>query len=232
MTKFWILILTFSILTLNLHSQTGEEIKANILAKIDKVKDFEADITLEIDVSFLNVPKRTGKIYYISPDQTHLDIEGFTMLPKQGVGNVVADVLKDKNSTIILTGQEKYTGVDCHILKIIPNSSDNDLALATMWIDSKNYIALKAEMVTKNSGSYVVDMQYKKFSGFDMPIKSTVSLSIPEFSLPKTMTGDFGKKDESKKPVSKDGKVEGKVIITYDNYKINTGRKKIDIKNK
>jgi outer membrane lipoprotein-sorting protein len=55
-----------------------------------------------------------------------------------------------------------------------------------------------------------------------MPNEVKINFSVPEFSLPKTMTGDF-KDNKENKPKSKDGKTEGTVIIKYSDYVINKG---------
>lgn len=220
------IIILISIITIsnNLKSQTADEVVKKVLSNFEMVKDFSADMKLKIDISYLNAPEKSGKIYFKSPNKTKIDIDGFSMLPKQGTGNFIAEILNGDN-TIIANGNEKIDGTDCISIKVIPNNPKNDVAIMTMWVNSQNWTVLKTESITKKSGSFVINLKYTKVdSKFMMPSQVKINFSVPEFSLPKTMTGDF-KDNKENKPKSKDGKTEGIVSINYTNYMINKGIK-------
>ena len=225
-------LITVSLLLLNnLKAQTADEVVKKVLNNFEIVKDFSADMKLKIDISYLNAPEKSGKIYFKSPNKTKIDIEGFSMLPKQGTGNFIAEILNGDN-TIIANGNEKIDGIECVSIKVIPNNPKNDVAIMTMWVNSQNWTVLKTESITKKSGSFVINLKYTKIENkFIMPSQVKINFSVPEFSLPKTMTGDFKDKNENK-PKSKDGKTEGIVNINYTNYIINKGIKEEIFKEK
>lgn len=215
----YLIIITILIFNINI-SYSNETIN-KVLEKMNLVKDFQAIMTLKIDISYLNAPEKSGTIYFKQPNKTKIDIEGFSMLPKQGTGNFLAEVLSKEN-TYITNGIENYSGKNCEVIKVIPNDPKSDVAIMTIWVDNSSYNVLKVESITKKSGSFTIGMKYTKIEQFYMPSEVKINFSVPEFSLPKTMTGDF-KDNKENKPKSKDGKTEGTVIINYSNYKINKG---------
>lgn len=210
---FCLIIFTFS-------ASVSLEIIDKVKDNFKKIKDFQADMNLKIDISYLNAPEKSGKIYFKQPNKTKIDIDGFSMLPKQGTGNFINEILS-KDITIIENGTENLGNVSTTKVKIIPNNPTEDIAIATMWIDTKDFNVLKSEIITKKSGSYTVMIDYKQINNMYLPEEVKIKFSVPEFSLPKTMTGDF--KDDKSKSKSKDGKTEGLVVINYSNYIVNKG---------
>jgi outer membrane lipoprotein-sorting protein len=222
--NIWILSTSLVVFTNNIYAQTADEVVKKVLSNFEMVKDFSADMKLKIDISYLNAPEKSGKIFFKIPNKTKIDIDGFSMLPKQGTGNFIAEVLKGDN-TIIANGEEKIDGIDCISIKVIPNNPKNDVAIMTMWVSLQNWTVIKTESITKKSGSFIINLKYTKVENkFMMPSQVKINFSVPEFSLPKTMTGDF-KDNKENKPKSKDGKTDGIVNIIYSNYFINKGIK-------
>jgi outer membrane lipoprotein-sorting protein len=216
------ILIFLSILTLNLsnsYSQDPQKIIANIKKQLSSVKDFQANINVKIDISFLNAPEQNGKIYYKAPNKTKIDIPGFAMLPKQGSGNFINDIIFDNNSTIVYVGKEELNKMPVTSIKIIPTDANNDLALANLWVDETRNVVMKVETITKKNGTFMIFLDYSNIEGkIWMPSKVLVSLNVPEFSLPKTMSGDTSGKEKKKK-----GNTEGKVTFTYSNYIVNKG---------
>lgn len=214
------IILVISILLFTFNTSFSLEIIDKVKDNFKKIKDFQADMNLKIDISYLNAPEKSGKIYFKQPNKTKIDIDGFSMLPKQGTGNFINEILS-KDITIIENGTENLGNISTTKVKIIPNNPFEDIAIATMWIDNKDFNVIKSEIITKKSGSYTVFIDYIQSQNVHLPEKVKIKFSVPEFSLPKTMTGDF--KDDKSKSKSKDGKTEGIVVLNYSNYIVNKG---------
>lgn len=214
--------LVFCLIVFTFSSSLSSEIIDKVKENFKKINDFQADMNLKIDISYLNAPEKSGKIFFKQPNKTKIDIDGFSMLPKQGTGNFINEILS-KDITIIENGTESLGNKKTTKVKIIPNNPSEDIAIASMWIDNKDFNVLKSEIITKKSGSYTVSIDYLQINNISLPEKVNIKFSVPEFSLPKTMTGDF-KDDKSKsKSKSKDGKTEGLVEIKYSNYILNKG---------
>jgi outer membrane lipoprotein-sorting protein len=204
-------------------NRNANEIMDKVRYQYSLVKDFEAEASLKIDISYLKVPNGTGKIFYKYPDKTAFEMKGLNMLPQKGLNSPVAQILTEKNTTPIYGGQAKYNGVTVELIKMIPLEQNSDIALATLWVDERTNTIAKMETTTKKSGTFTAEIQYltvdKKYF---VPKQVFVSFEVPEFKLPKTMTGDFDAKTEDKKP-SANGKTKGTVTLTYWNYKVNKG---------
>jgi len=189
------------------------------------VKDFEAEASLKIDISYLKVPNGVGKVYYKYPDKTLFDMKGLNMLPQKGLNSPVSQILTEKNTTPVYGGQAKYNGMTVELIKMIPLDQNSDIAVATLWIDERTNTIAKIETTTKKSGTFTAEIQYHNIDKkYYVPQQVFVSFEVPEFKLPKTMTGDFDSKTEETKK-STNGKTKGTVTLTYWNYKVNKGIK-------
>lgn len=196
----------------------GEKLAKEVLEEYKKVKSFEAEISVAIDINYLNAPEKKGKISYKYPNSTKVDIPGFSMLPKQGTGNFIGEILSMK-STIILVGKTKVEKEELTHLKVIPNDS-KDIVLVDMYVDEKKKVVKKADITTKENGTFYISLNYKEYSGFQMPSLVNIEFVVPNFKMPKAFVGprDKSKVDE----MQKDGETtKGKVILKYWNYILN-----------
>lgn len=218
------IITLFVLLQTNANANRNpNEIMDKVRYQYSLVKDFEAEASLKIDISYLKVPNGTGKIFYKYPDKTAFEMKGLNMLPQKGLNSPVAQILNEKNTTPVYGGQTKYNGITVELIKMIPLEQNSDIALATLWVDEKTNTIAKIETTTKKSGTFTAEIQYLQVDKkYFVPKLVFVSFEVPEFKLPKTMTGDFDSKTENKKP-SANGKTKGTVTLTYWNYKVNKG---------
>ncbi len=218
-----VFILSF-VIPLTLLSQTPDAnaIVTKIKEKYNQVKDFETDVNIKVNVEFLNVPESKAKLYFKQPNKTKLESTGFAMLPKQGIGIPVATLLSTPY-TALYTGKETINGKNLTLIKIIPVSDTGDIILSTLWIDESRSVVQKITSSTRR-GTVQLEFGYGKYLSLGLPETVKISFDLPNFSLPKTLTGDISsdsKKDEKKTPPSK--QVKGSATLTYSNYSINKG---------
>jgi hypothetical protein len=221
---FKISLFCFLITTFTASANDGQQIADEVLKQYSKVKTFEADISVFIDISYLNAPEKVGKIYFQSPNETKVDIEGFSMLPKQGTGNFIGEILKMK-STVISLGKQIVNGKELTHLKIIPNDS-KDVVLVDMFVDEAKNVVKKADITTKDNGTFYINLEYDLFDSFFLPTLVNIEFVVPNFKMPKAFVGPRDKNKVDK--LNEDGETtRGKVLIKYWNYIVN---KKIDKK--
>jgi len=204
------------------YSQDASEIAKSLLSEYNKINTFQSDISINIDISYLNSPEKIGKIYFKSPNTSKVDIEGFSMLPKQGTGNFIGELLKLK-STVISLGKENLNNKEYTHIKLIPNNS-KDIVLVDMFVDEDTKRVYKADITTKDNGTFYIEIDYDNSMKFNLPSKVEIEFVVPNFKMPKAFVGprDKSKVDE----MQKDGETtKGKVILKYWNYIVN---KKID----
>jgi outer membrane lipoprotein-sorting protein len=213
------------ILSLPLRAQDNDPILSlleKIRGKMKTVKDFQAKANIKIDVEFLKAPVQQAMIYYKQPNKVRIKSDGFAMLPKQGAGLPLASVL-DAKYTAVQTGQEKIKGNMVKIIKVIPLADTGQIIMSTLWVDDSRMLVLRMNTVTKN-GTMVMDMEYSgKYDQYMLPDKVVFNFDLPNFTLPKSLTGDL--LGESKKPQASATKAstKGSATITYSSYQINKG---------
>ncbi len=203
------------------NSNTNENLAStlvnNYIKKMDKVNDYEVDVNIKVDVEFINIKDRKAKLYYKKPDKYEIKSDDFALLPKNGAAMEYIKILKE-NHTAIYEAKEKAKGKELDKIKIIPTESQSDIILASIWIDAKANRLIKVEAFTKNSGSYLVELVYDK-NPFDLVSKTIIEFDLKSFQMPAKM-GDmksFGKNDKKEN-------TKGKIIMTYENYKISNNK--------
>jgi outer membrane lipoprotein-sorting protein len=191
-----------------------------VKSKFTEVDDYVVDAEITVDVNFLNVPKSIAKIYFKQPDKVKLDSEGFAMLPKQGMNFSPAKLL-NIDYTAIYVKNEIVDNYQTEVVKIIPNDSNSDLILSTLWIDPDYKIIRKIESTTKNTGTNNIHLYYDEHLAIGLPNKVEFEFSIRNFQLPSSITMDFDSRPEL--PTDNQAEITGRVEVKYSNYKINEG---------
>ena len=188
--------------------------------KFKSVKDFSAEVTIKVDVEFLKVPDSKAKLYFKQPNKSKLESPGFAMLPRQGIGLPIATLLEG-DFTAIYVGKETLNGVAVSMIKVIPATDTGDVILATLWVDG-NSLVRKINSSTRKAGTVLLELVYGQNSGYGLPATVKINFELPNFALPKTLTGDIGSDaPKTKTPPSK--VVKGSALLTYSNYQINKG---------
>jgi len=187
--------------------------------EFSKVKNYQVDVNIKVDVDFIKVPETKAKIYFKQPDKIHFDAEGFAMLPKEGINFSPLSFLK-KNYTSIYEKEENIDGNPVSVIKVIPSSEKGDIVLTTLWIDQVENIIRKVESTTKSNGTFTIELKYEDGKReFYLPKAKIFSFNIDKMNLPKAFNSDT--ETETKKNLGKT--TTGKVFITYSNYIINKG---------
>ena len=80
------LFLLLVLLSFNSFSQSpyADSLIKKAIKKMQDVPAYECDILIDMDVSFINIDQRKGKVYFLPPDSIRYDIKGFAFLPKKG----------------------------------------------------------------------------------------------------------------------------------------------------
>jgi len=188
--------------------------------KFNKVNDYTADIKIKVNVSFIKIPVKEGKLYFKKPNKIKLVSKGFAMLPKRGM-NFTFNELFEKKYNAIYIKNELINKANTYVIKIIPLDDSADILLATIWIDRKTQSIKKIDAVSKSNGNFVTLFAYPIISNpFDLPSQLTYTFDVQKATLPMGVTGDFG----GEKPKVKDNKPQKATLtISYANYNVNKG---------
>ncbi len=226
MKKFFILIIVIPFLSFShsdqylLQSKDPNVILENIRKKFEQVKDYEVDVDIKIDVSFLKVPETHAKIFYKQPDKIHIESKGFALLPKGALDFSPAGFLKG-NYTALFDHEEIYEGMKTVVIKTIPLGESGDVVLSTFWIDPLKNIIRKIEVSTKVNGTFTIGLKYDPNAKYtQLPGSLVFTFNITKLNIPKRFTNQ-GDSEHTKSDSTKSSM--GKVYINYSNYKVNQG---------
>lgn len=197
----------------------ARQLVEQLRTQFEQVTDYQADIRITVDVSFINIPDREATVYFKQPDKMHVDSKGFTLLPKKGMNAGGMDMIRHQDYTALYIGESPVEGHPAHHLKVLPNSEAGDVVLAELWLAQNDNRLLKMKSFTQSAGMYNMRFFYADHP-FQLPAKMVIQFDIKDRKMPGMMTGDFEKIGEQLKTGQK---TTGRVIVEYDNYQVNQG---------
>ena len=206
----WLLILLFGFSTSLITAQSNDAKKRmlNMVEKLEKVPPYMCDVNINIDVKFIRIKERVGKMIYRSPDDIDYKIKGFAFLPKKEMGTTSTSLFKEDFIAIDMGNENEN-----QIIKVIPMDINSEIVTGQFWIDSADLVQ-KMILITKEKGSYTAEMSYNE-TPFDLPSKISMSFDVKNQKMPALLTGDLeGYAEEmDENEVSK-----GTITITYSNH--------------
>lgn len=220
--KFILIYVLLIVTSIIAQSKNPNEIINEVISNFSKVKDYQVDVNIKVDIEFLKVPDSKAKIYFKQPDKVHLESEGFALLPKDGLDFSPSSLVK-KNYTAIYEQDVMLDGINTSIVKVIPIGDQGNVILSTLWIDQSKKIIRKVESTTKTNGTFSINFFYDDNLKYPLPSKIIFSFNIDQMNIPNA----FGDEPNADQPKKKKGRfnstTKGQVIVTYSNYKVNKG---------
>jgi outer membrane lipoprotein-sorting protein len=225
------ILLTLCIITaVSILAQTKDpnKILDAVRQKFNQAKDYQVDVSVKLDMSFIKVPDMNVKVFFKQPDKVKLESEGFAMVPKQGLNFSPAQLLKGDFTTIYVRS-ETIENHKIDVVKVIPNSDSSNVILSTLWIDATESVIRKAETTSKKGGTTKIEMNYDN-TKYGLPSQVKLSFNLGEMQMPSTLPNQTTEKKESddngrrrNKAIGEGMSLKGSVIMNYKNYQINKG---------
>ena len=200
----------------------------------EKVKDFQAQMTVELNMPGIRIPKKTYKVYFKQPNKFKADTKGFGMLPNTGIFTSPKDNfdnLKDleiresnlssNEKNILITGtiipDSLKAQFPSEYAKLTFDPLVDVLIDTTMWVIksvTSRIDTLKLFEITNNYKLY--DNQYY------LPFESKVKYFIKDARLAGWLKKDMKTLINPNNQKSADDVIRGVITVNYLNYKINT----------
>ena len=200
----------------------------------EKVKDFQAQMTVELNMPGIRIPKKTYKVYFKQPNKFTADTKGFGMLPNTGIFTSPKDNfdnLKDleiresnlssNENNILITGtiipDSLKAQFPSEYAKLTFDPLVDVLIDTTMWVIksvTSRIDTLKLFEITNNYKLY--DNQYY------LPFESQVKYFIKDARLAGWLKKDMKTLINPNNQKSADDVIRGVITVNYLNYKINT----------
>jgi len=116
--------------------------------RMDSIQHFTADLKLNIDISFINMPTKQAKMKYQKNKPIKFSSEDFVMIPKRGLDFTLNQLLAYSHITVP-RGEEMRHGKKYKAINIIPTDSKADFSIALLLIDVQNRRIAESEISTK-----------------------------------------------------------------------------------
>lgn len=200
--------LFFSVITVA--QPQADSLIAQVLRESDQVKSFQADVSIDVDVDFIRIPVKKGRVFYQAPDKFRFRATGFVLVPKKGLDFSVQEMLRKKHTALYLQADDTN-----HVIKIIPMTDDADFVIATLWVDRQRPRINKMEITMRKTGNFMMSFTYGDLP-YALPVATQVDFDISQIDIPMKFLGTM-KKGTKEKPSSGQGSVK----MIYSDFKIN-----------
>ncbi|MCK4640044.1 MAG: hypothetical protein KAU06_01795, partial [Candidatus Marinimicrobia bacterium] len=128
-----------------------------------------------------------------------------------------------EDMSVTLKNTLREDGATIYVLDITPKELSVETT-ATIWVNGQRWTVEKVLIQVKNAGESVINFYYLQVENFWLPESTVVYLNmergIPYMNRP-TVENPVGTIDYRSRNKSKP--VSGKVLITFDDYRINQG---------
>lgn len=199
-------------------SQTAEAELKVIQQRLDSIQSFNAQLNLELDIRFIEMPPKKVELYYQKDKPLEFESTDFVMLPKKGL-DFTMQQLFEYPYIVVDRGHKEKNGEKYRQLSVIPQDRRADFAIATLLLDNKNRRIVQSEISTKKRGTYIIDMAY---AGRDFPLPDSVSMKfeIQDMKLPIQYLSNKTDMEVDKKSIRKQGVDQGYIYLKLSDYKI------------
>ena len=204
----FILLFSFSVGLFSAQSSDAKKRMLNMVEKLERVPPYSCDVNINIDVKFIRIKERVGKMIYRSPEDIDYKIKGFAFLPKKEMGTTSTSLFKDDFIAIDM-GKENEN----QIIKVIPMDINSEIVTGQFWIDSADLVQ-KMILITKEKGSYTAEMNYNG-TLYDLPSKIRMSFDVKNQKMPALLTGDLEAYTDE---IDEDEVSKGTITIMYSNH--------------
>ncbi len=186
------------------------KIIAAVLEKSTEVKSFEADVAIDVDVDFIRIPVKKGRVFYKAPDKFRFRATGFALVPKKGLNFSVMSMLQEPHTALFSSEDEKN-----FLIKVVPMNPESEFVIATLWVDKKAQRINKMNVTTNGQGNYTLEFTYGSMK-YDLPVSTSVGFEIQQMDIPMKFIGNL--KVDPKKAGER---TKGSVQLLYSNFEIN-----------
>ena len=205
----------FSLLLMFTGILQAQEIDKNlkrIKGQMDKISHFTADIVVDVEAPFINMPTKTASMEYNRGEKIKFKSKDFLIFPKRGLDFTFSELFEHPFISVD-RGFKKIDNQNLKVLSVIPKDDKANMAMATLYLDiEKDHIVI-SEITTKNQGSYTLKMQYN--AAEILPYHIEVSFAVENLKIPFNFMGS-------------DTRINRKAMKSN---KTNTGTVKLQIKN-
>ena len=207
-------------------------LKAN--EEFEKVSDFQAKMTVSLDVPGLRMPKKEYRAYYKRPNKFKATTKGFGVLPNTGLFTSPSDNfdnLKDLiiNQDKIKIGNNQIMISGTLIMDSLKAKFPNEYAklsfnpIVDVVVDTSKWLINSVTSRIDTLKLFQINNYYELYENkYYLPSTSTVEYFIKDMKLANWLKDDVPSIIGAKQRLNiKKDMVKGKIIVNYSDYSIN-----------
>ncbi|MHA7832706.1 MAG: hypothetical protein ACX93O_16545 [Flagellimonas sp.] len=185
--------------------------------RMDAIVQFSADLQLDLEAPFINMPTKLASMHYKKGKDTKFSSTDFVVLPKRGLDFAFSELFEHPFITVT-RGVKMKNNKEVKVVNVIPTDDRSDMAVATLYLDVKNERIAGSEITTKKNGTYKLIMEYENKQSI-LPSYVEVFFAMEKLKIPLNFMGSDTRID--RKTMRNMDTKTGKVILQISNYIIN-----------
>jgi hypothetical protein len=210
------LLLLLNIGAKKLSAQIVDADLLKIKHRMDSIERFTANLKLDVDISFINMPAKYAGMTYERGQPAKFTSDDFVMIPKRGLDFTLNKIFEYPVITVD-RGTETRNGKQYKAINVIPTDKRADFSIATLLLDTENQRIEESEINTKKDGTYILVMKYEN-EKMILPKTVEVNFEIERIKIPLNFMGKGT--DIDRKKMRAEGLKTGKIYLQLSNYQI------------
>lgn len=202
------------------NAQTADALIQSVVAKINTVNDYKAELQIKAAIPFIKVPIADATIYYKKTDKFKVESKGIAILPKQGMSDLTGFLSNTKSYSAILGEDKTINEHKTKLVSVLPSAENSEIILAKVYISPTDALIYRTVLTTKSSGTVSIDYEYNHNKQYALPSKLTFTVDIKKFKMPKSVASDIRNNDKKKKYKENE---KGTIVLVFTSYEVNKG---------
>lgn len=193
----------------------AQELDADLMGikeRMEKVQSYDAHVTFEVDISFINMPTKKAIVQYRKGKEITFKSDDFVLIPKKGLDFSMEQLFSQPFFTVD-RGEEELNGRWYKVVNVIPTSNQSDFSIAKLYLDRRQNRIQAFEINTKREGFYTLFFDYLKNDQV-LPDKVSVQFEVEKVNLPFNFMGKDTQIDRKK--MKETGPKKGAIYLTID----------------
>ncbi len=211
----WMLSPFFNFIAAAPKQATGMEYLERATRKFDAIKDYSADVKVHMELTAVQAPDMEAKVYYKAPDKVKIDSKGLFFMPKD-VGVINPRKFSPDDFVVDILDTSSFDGKPAVRLSLIPKKDLTGEKGIILTIDRSDWLIVKIETAPYPGREASAKITYGKVDGFQVPVRVDVSLNVSGGDH----AGEGGEFGHERRRAAQ---LNGKVVIYYSDYRINSG---------
>ena len=211
---FTLLLLSIGLVSLAQQTAVDPDL-LEIKQRLDSIGAFSADMSLEVAVNFINMPKKTGTLMYRKGAPVKIKTDDFMLVPKGGLDFTLEQLFKYPFITVP-RGSEIRNGDSLKVINVIPTSDKADFSIAELTLNITKRRIVQSKISTVRDGSYDVLFSYTDATSL-LPRQIKIEFEVERIRIPLSFLGQDVKVDRKLKRSEELKK--GSIILELSAYR-------------